>query len=82
MSRFLSRLNWDEVPFRTNTDHLHFFMQLILHFHRRSGTGSLLMELMRDDRDGCMIPDRQKNLDVEIDTNRFHVTGILYIRMS
>lgn len=40
MSRFFLVQMWDEVPLRTNTGQLHFFMHLILHFDRRSGMGS------------------------------------------
>lgn len=57
MSRFFHVQTWDVAPLWTSKGHLHFFKQLTLHFDRSSGMGYSFMELMRDDRDGSMIPE-------------------------
>lgn len=63
MSRFCHVQMWDEWFRFRQIRVICTFKQLILHFDRRSGMGSFFMELMRDDRDGGMIPGRQKNLE-------------------
>lgn len=40
------------VPLRTILSQPYLFRWLALHFYRRSGMASFVMELMRDDRDG------------------------------